>query len=100
MAKIVNDFDEVDGIKIVPEEETGFIVNDIGEEKPQIAITVPGVPGRPGKDGKNGANGLDGQAFVLYREYQQAIPSDEWHIVHDLPIRRPDVSVFDNNGEG
>jgi hypothetical protein len=106
MAKLVSDFDEVESVHITEDSPVEISLTGMSET-PQIAIVVEGPQGPPsnepgpaGPPGQTGPVGPKGDSSVSRTiPYNVAIPSDEWHLVHDLGNPHPDVNVFDNNGE-
>jgi hypothetical protein len=103
MADLVSNFDEVESVNATDGEPVEIVLTGLSES-PQIAVIVEGPQGPPGGRGNDsvvpGPPGPPGPASAArFIEYTVAIASDEWHISHDFNNPRPDVRIFDNNGD-
>lgn len=83
-------------LEIIEQEPAVVEVTAPGPQGPRGYVGERGEPGEPGPQGPQGPPGAAGSAPQAY-VHGQAIPSDIWHVVHNLGFY-PNVTVVDSAG--
>ena len=79
-------------IAVAIEDPPDVLVEVVTGPTIEVDVSAGGMPGPPGPQGP------PGEGALRARQYNFAVPSVEWIVVHDLNSSNVEVNVYDSSG--